>query len=119
MVFLNKGATDIYKTENINGVPVYVIENNYIRLQLTSKNIDNNMIRKIGRYDYKHLDTIAQMVTNKDILARVYSKGFNVSDFYIFILKKAAEDKDFLRWFKGYGFKVNLYRLNKKLKEKC
>ena len=113
MVFLNKGATDIYKTENINGVPVYVVDNNYIRLQLTSPNIDNNMIRKIGRYDYKHLDTIAQMVTNKDILARVYSKGFNASDFYVVILGKALKDKDFLRWFKGYGFKIDMFVLNK------
>ena len=113
MVFLNKGDTDIYKTENLDGVPVYVVENNYIRIQLTSKNIDSNMIRKIGRYDYKHLDTIAKLVTNKDILARVYSQGFNSSDFYIVILGKALKDKEFLRWFKGYGFKLNLYKLNK------
>ena len=113
MVFLNKGATDIYKTENINGVPVYVVENNYIRLQLISNKIDSNMIRKIGRYDYKHLDTIAKMVTDKDILARVYSQGFNCSDFYIVILRKALKDKDFLRWFKGYGFKLNMYKLKK------
>ena len=113
MVFLNKGDTDIYKTENIDGVPVYVVENNYVRVQLTSNRIDSNMIRKIGRYDYKHLDTIATLVTNKDILARVYSQGFNSSDFYIFILKKAAEDKDFLRWWQSYGFKFNLFRLNK------
>ena len=113
MVFLNKGVTDIYKTENIDGVPVYVIENNYIRVQLTSPNIESNMIRKIGRYDYKHLDKIAKMVTDKDILERVYSKGFNESDFYIIILRTALKDKDFLRWFKGYGFKINLYKLNK------
>lgn len=113
MVFLNKCASDIYKTENIEGVPVYVIENNYIRVQLESNKIDNNMIRKIGRYDSKHLDTIANMVTNKDILARVYSQGFNSSDFYMFILKKAVEDKDFLRWWRSYGFKLNLFRLNK------
>ena len=113
MVFLNKGVTDIYKTENLEGVPVYVIENNYIRIQLTSKNINSNMIRKIGRYDYKHLESIAELVTNKDILARVYSQGFNESDFYIFILKKATEAKDFLRWWRSYGFKLNMYKLNK------
>ena len=111
MVFLNKGAIDIYKTENLDGVRVYVVENNYVRVQLTSKNIDSNMIRKIGRYDYKHLDTIAKLVTNKDILARVYSKGFNESDLYIVILGKALKDKDFLRWFKGYGFKINMFKL--------
>lgn len=111
MVFLNKGLTDIYKTENINGVPVYVVENNYIMVQLTSNKINSNSIRKIGHYDFKHLDTIAKLVTNKDILARVYSQGFNASDFYIVILEKALKDKDFLRWFKGYGFKVNIYKL--------
>ena len=113
MVFLNKGATDIYKTENIDGVPVYVVENNYIRMQLTSKNINSNIIRKIGRYDYKHLESIAELVTNKDILARVYYQGFNSSDFYIIILGKALKDKDFLRWWRSYGFKINLYKLNK------
>ena len=113
MVFLNKGLIYIYKTENIEGVPVYVIENNYIRVQLTSKNIDSNLLRKISKYDYKHLDTIAKLVTNKDILARVYSQGFNESDFYIVILGKALKDKDFLRWFKGYEFKINLYKLKK------
>ena len=111
MVFLNKGATYIYKTENLNGVPVYVVENNYIRLQLTSNKIDGNMLRKIGRYDYKHLDTIATLLTNKDILARVYSQGFNLSDFYIIILEKALKDKDFFRWLQGYGFKLNIFRL--------
>ena len=113
MVFLNKCATDIYKTENIEGVPVYVVENNYIRVQLTSKNIDSNILRKISRYDYKNLDTIAKMLTNKDILEWIHSEGFNASDFYIVILRKALKDKDFLRWFKGYGFKLNMYKLNK------
>lgn len=113
MVFLNKGSTDIYKTENLDGVPVYVIENDYIMLQLTSKRIDNNMLRKIGRYDSKQLDTIAKMLNNKDVLGRVYCKGFNASDFYIVILEKALKDKDFLRWFRGYGFKLNLFKLKK------
>ena len=113
MVFLNKGRPDIYKTENIEGVPVYVVESNYVRIQLTSNRIDSNILRKISRYDYKHLDTIAKLVTNKDILARVYSQGFNESDFYIVILEKALKDKDFLRWWRGYGFKLNLYKLNK------
>ena len=113
MVFLNKGATDIYKTENLNGVPVYVVENNYIMVQLTSKNIDSNILRKISRYDYKHLNTIAKLLTNKDILEWIHSEGFNASDFYIVILREALKDKDFFRWFKGYGFNINLFRLNK------
>ena len=113
MVFLNKCSTDIYKTENINRVPVYIEENNYIRVQLTSKNIDSNILRKISRYDYKHLDIIAKLVTNKDILEWIHSEGFNESDFYIFILKKALEDKDFLRWWRGYGFKLNLFKLKR------
>ena len=114
MVFLNKSDyVDIYKTENLEGVPVYVVEDNYIRIQLTSTNIDSNMIRKIGRYDSKHLDTLAKLVTNKDILARVYSQGLNASDFYVVILGKALKDKDFLRWWRSYGFKLNLYKLNK------
>ena len=112
MVFLSKGCTDIYKTENIEGVPVYVVENNYMRLQLTSNKIDNNMLRKIGRYDYKQLDTIAKLVSNKDILNRLYSKGFRVSDFYIVILEKSINDKAFLEWWRGYGFKLNLFKLN-------
>ena len=114
MVFLNKSTfVDIYKTENIDGVPVYVVEDNYIRVQLTSNRIDSNILRKISRYDYKHLDTIAKLVTNKDTLARVYSQGFNESDLYIVILGKALKDKDFLRWWRSYGFKINLYKLNK------
>ena len=113
MVFLNKSATDIYKTENIDGVPVYVVENNYIRIHLTSNKIDKNMLRKIGLYDYKHLDNLAKLVTNKDILARVYSQGLNESDFYIVILGKALKDKDFFRWWRSYGFKLNIFRLNK------
>ena len=113
MIFLSKALTDIYKTENINGVPVYVIENNYIRLQLTSKNIDDNMLRKISRYDYKHLDTLANLVTNKDILEWIHSEGFNSSDFYLVLIEKALKDKDFLRWFKGYGFKIDMFVLNK------
>ena len=114
MVFLDKSSyVDIYKIENIEGVPVYVIEDNYIRVQLESNKIDNNMNRKISKYDSKQLDTIAEWVTNKDILDRVYSKGFNSSDFYIVILEKALKDKDFLRWWRGYGFKINMYKLKK------
>ena len=113
MVFLNKGEIDIYKTEDIEGVPVYVIEYNYIRVQLTSNMIDRNILRKISRYDFKHLDTIAKLVTNKDILTRVYYQGFNASDFYIVILGKALRDKDFLRWWRSYGFKLNLFKLNR------
>ena len=114
MVFLNKSDyVDIYKTENIEGVPVYVIEDNYLRVQLTSEHIERNILRKISKYDYKQLDTLAKLVTNKDILARVYSQGLNASDFYVVILGKALKDKDFLRWWRSYGFKLNLYKLNK------
>ena len=113
MVFLNKGSTDIYKTENINGVPVYVVENKYIMVQLTSNRIDSNILRKIGRYDYKHLDTIAKILTNKDILEWIHSEGFNESDFYLVILGKALKDKDFLRWWRSYGFRLNMFILNK------
>ena len=116
MVFLNKGGADIYKTENIEGVPVYVVENNYIRIQLTSDRIDRNILRKISRYDYKQLDTLAKFVTNKDILNKVYYKGFNESDFYIVILGKALKDKEFLRWWRSYGFKMNMFVLNKQPK---
>ena len=114
MVLLNKSDyVDIYKTEDIEGVPVYVVEDNYIRVQLTSNRIDKNMIRKISRHDYIQLETVAELVTNKDIIAKVYSKGFSASDFYVVLLGKALRDKDFLRWFKGYGFKINLYKLKK------
>ena len=113
MLFLNKGGTDIYKTENIDGVPVYVIENNYIMVQLTSKRIDSNILRKIGRYDSKQLETIAKWVTNKDILERVYYKGLNASDLYIVIIEKALKNKDFLRWWRSYGFNLNMYKLKK------
>ena len=113
MVFLNKGAIDIYKTENLDGVPVYVVENNYLRVQLTSEHIDRNILRKISRYDYKHLDNLAKLVTNKDILEWIHSEGFNVSDFYVVILRTALKDKDFFRWWRSYGFKLNLYKLNK------
>lgn len=113
MVFLNKGSTNIYKTEDIKGVPVYVVEDNYIRLQLTSNKIDDNMLRKIGRYDCKQLNTLAELVNNKDIRERVYSKGFTSSDFYLVMLGKALKDKEFLKWWQGYGFKINLYKLNK------
>ena len=113
MVFLNKGLTDIYKTENIEGVPVYVVENNYLRLQLTSNRIDSNILRKISRYDYKHLDTLAELVTNKDILEWIHSEGFNTSDFYVVILRTGLRDKDFLRWWRSYGFKINMFLLNK------
>ena len=76
------------------------------------------MLRKISRYDYKHLDTLANLVTNKDILEWIHSEDFNSSDFYIVILGKALKDKDFLRWFKGYGFKMNMFVLNKQQKAK-
>lgn len=92
---------------------VYVIENNYIRIQLTSNRIDSNILRKISRYDYKHLDTIAKMLTNKDILEWIHSEGFNASDFYVVIIRTALKDNDFLRWWRSYGFKMNLFRLNK------
>ena len=90
-----------------------MIENNYIRIQLTSNRIDSNILRKISRYDYKHLDTIAKMLTNKDILEWIHSEGFNASDFYVVIIRTALKDNDFLRWWRSYGFKMNLFRLNK------
>ena len=53
------------------------------------------------------------MVTNKDILARVYSQGFNSSDFYIIILRTALKNKDFFKWWRSYGFNIDIFVLNK------
>ena len=77
----------------------------YIRLysdKLFNKHLLNNK-------DREELEELIKWLNTQERIEWVASKAFTMSDLYLYIRLKAAQDKDFLKWWQEYGFDINIF----------
>ena len=89
------------------------VDDRTIYIRLYSNTLYNKNI--IETKDIEELKKLIKWLNTQERLEWVASKSFTMSSLYLYIRLKAAQDKDFLKWWQDYGFKVNvfLYKNNK------
>ena len=79
--------------------------NIYIRLyseKLFNKNIIENK-------DREELKKLIKWLNTQERLKWIESQAFKMSDLYLYIRLKAAQEKDFLKWWQEYAFDINIF----------
>ena len=101
--------TESYKTETVDDIPVFVIEDNYMSIDLISDKIDRSICKTIPLDDNRKLYTIISWLNTKEMIEWIYSPKYNKEDLYLYVRTKVASDKDIRDWWRYYNFKMNIH----------
>ena len=93
-----------------NGQYFFEVDDRHIYIRLYSKKLFNQHI--LDEKDREELKKLIKWLNTQERLEGVASKAFTMSSLYLYIRLKAAQDKDFLKWWQEYGFKVNIFLYN-------
>ena len=83
--------------------------NIYIRLY--SETLYNQHI--IDEKDREELKKLIKWLNTQERIEWIASKAFTMSSLYLYIRLKAAQDKDFLKWWQEYAFDINIFLYSK------
>ena len=91
----------------------FEVDNKNIYIRLYSNKLLNQHL--INNNDMEELKKLIKWLSTQERLEWVASKAFEMSDLYLYIRLKAAQDRDFLKWWQEYSFDINifLYRSHK------
>ena len=63
----------------------------------------------INNKDREELKKLIKWLNTQERIEWIASKAFTMSDLYIYIRLKAAQDRDFLKWWQEYAFDMQIY----------
>ena len=84
--------------------------NIYVRLYSDTLYKKNTLESK----DIEELKKLIKWLNTQERLEWVASKAFKMSDLYLYIRLRAAQDKDFLKWWQEYDFDINIFLYNRR-----
>ena len=85
----------------------YEVDDGDIYIRLYSETLFNQHL--IDNKDIEELKKLIKWLNTQERLEWVASKDFTMSSLYLYIRLKAAHDKDFLKWWQGYAFDINIF----------
>ena len=95
-----------------SGKYFFEVDDKNIYIRLYSDTLYNKNI--IDEKDREELEKLIKWLNTQERLEWVASKAFTMSSLYLYIRLKAAQDKDFLKWWQGYAFDINIFLYNKR-----
>lgn len=93
-----------------SGQYFFEVDDRNIYIRLYSNKLFNQHL--IYNNDSEELEKLIKWLNTKERLEWVASKAFKMSDLYLYIRLKAAQDKDFLKWWQEYDFDINIFLYN-------
>lgn len=100
---------EIYKSENFDGVPKYVIQDDFMYIELASNKINKNIDYNVPSEDEIKLRTILSWINTREMIEYIESPKFNDGDLYLLVRAKVSSNKDISNWWKLYNFKLYIY----------
>ena len=93
-----------------SGKYFFEVDNRDIYIRLYSNTLYNQHI--LNEKDREELKKIIKWLNTKERIEWLESKAFKMSELYLYIRLKAAQDKDFLKWWQEYNFYINIFLYN-------
>ena len=93
-----------------SGKYFFEVDDKNIYIRLYSNTLYNKNI--IDENDMEELKKLIKWLSTQERLEWVASKAFTMSSLYLYIRLKAAQDKDFLKWWHEYNFDINIFLYN-------
>ena len=85
----------------------FEVDDRTIYIRLYSDTLYNKNI--LDEKDREELKKLIKWLNTQERLEWVASKAFKMSDLYLYIRLKAAQDRDFLKWWQEYSFDINIF----------
>ena len=85
----------------------FEVDDGDIYIRLYSETLFNQHL--IDNKDIEELKKLIKWLNTQERLEWVASEAFKMSDLYLYIRLKAAQDKDFLKWWQEYAFDINIF----------
>ena len=90
-----------------DGQYFFEVDDRNIYIRLYSKKLFNQHL--IDNNDMEELKKLIKWLNTKERIEWVASKAFTMSSLYLYIRLKAAQNKDFLKWWQEYDFDINIF----------
>ena len=85
----------------------FEVDDKNIYIRLYSNTLYNQHI--LEKEDIEELEKLIKWLNTQERLEWVASQAFKMSDLYLYIRLKAAQDKAFLEWWQEYAFDINIF----------
>ena len=100
---------DIYKDETKREGRHLTVTDKYMTILLYSDKLEGNEPTEI---EEREVETLVSWLNSGEILEKIDSGEYGIGELLLLIRVKAAKNKDFLKWWQGYGFKMKLHWFN-------
>ena len=100
---------EVYKDETKREGRYLLITDKYMSIYLYSNKLE---VGEPTEKEEREADTLINWLNNREILERIDSGEYGIGELLLLIRVKAAKNKDFLKWWKGYGFKMKVHWFN-------
>ena len=90
-----------------SGKYFFEVDDRSIYIRLYSKTLFNQHL--LNKEDREELRKLIKWLNTKERLEWVASKAFTMSSLYLYLRLKAAQDRDFLKWWQYYDFDINIF----------
>ena len=100
---------DVYKDETKREGRYLLVTDKYMQISLYSDKLKGNEPTEI---EEREAETLIEWLSSREILERIDSGEYGIGELLLLIRVKAAKDRDFLKWWQGYGFKMRVHWFN-------
>ena len=108
-IYDNDFIYDIYKDETKREGRYLIITDKYMNIYLYSNKLKGN---EPTETEEREAETLVSWLNSREILEKIDSGEYGIGELLLLIRVKAAKNKDFLKWWKGYGFKMRVHWFN-------
>lgn len=100
---------DISKDETKREGRYLLITDKYMTIYLYSDKLEGN---EPTEKEEREAETLIDWLSSREILEKIDSGEYGIGELLLLIRVKAAKNKDFLKWWQGYGFKMKVQWFN-------
>ena len=100
---------DIYKDETKRDGRHIIITDKYMSVLLCSDKLEGN---EPTETEEREAETLINWLSSREILEKIDSGEYGIGELLLIIRVKAAKNKEFLKWWQGYGFKMKVHWFN-------
>ena len=100
---------EVYKDETKRDGKYLMITDKYRTIFLYSDKLEGNEPTEM---EEREAETLINWLSSREILERIDSGEYGIGELLLLIRVKAAQDKDFLKWWREYGFRMKVHWFN-------
>ena len=100
---------EVYKDETKRDGRYLMITDKYRTIFLYSDKLEGN---EPTETEEREAETLVSWLSSREILERIDSGEYGIGELLLLIRVKAAKNKDFLKWWQKYGFKMRVHWFN-------